>query len=100
MRPQFKRVPLPLAAVAVGLAAMATSDVPAVSTGVTNPQTWETSGWLADLIPHLSYGLVTVAPFETYRQPKRRRPPSWAILPTQADVSRACKQSQQSQVMR
>jgi hypothetical protein len=100
VRPQFKRVSLPVAGVAVGLAAMVASDVPAVSTGVTNPRTWGTSGWLADLIPHLIYGLVTVATFEAYSQRKRYRLPSWATLPTQADISRAWKQLRQVQVVR
>ena len=51
-------VPVPMAAVALGAAAMATGDLPPISLGVTDPKTWGTSGWLADIVPHLLYGLV------------------------------------------
>ncbi len=57
-------VSTPLASVVVGLAAMAASDVPIVALGVDNPKTWGVSGWASDLIPHLIYGLVTVATYE------------------------------------
>jgi hypothetical protein len=43
---------------------MAASDVPLVSLKVTNPRTWGLSGWLSDAIPHLIYGIVTVATYE------------------------------------
>ena len=39
---------------------MAGSDVPAVATGATDPKTWGTSGWLADIVPHAIYGLLTL----------------------------------------
>jgi len=54
----------PLAGAAVGLSAMAASDLPIALTGVSNPATWSTTEWLSDLIPHLVYGLVTVAVYE------------------------------------
>ena len=53
-----------LAGAAVGLSAMAASDVPIALTGVSDPRTWSTTDWLSDLIPHLLYGLVTVAVYE------------------------------------
>jgi len=49
----------PLTGIAVGLAAMVASDVPIAASGVSDPRTWGLSGWLADAIPHLIYGLVT-----------------------------------------
>lgn len=64
IRSQLDEIPLPLAAVGVGLAAMAGSDVPLTVLGVSNPKTWGVSGWLEDLIPHLIYGLVTVGTYE------------------------------------
>jgi hypothetical protein len=64
LRSQIDDLPLPLAAVAVALAAMAASDVPLVILRVSNPKTWGVSGWMADLIPHLIYGLVTTATYE------------------------------------
>ena len=57
-------IPAPLAAPLVGLTAMVASDVPIVALRVGNPKTWGISGWLADTIPHLIYGIVTVATHE------------------------------------
>lgn len=54
----------PLAGAAVGLSAMAASDVPIALTGVSNPATWSTTDWLSDIIPHLVYGMVTVEVYE------------------------------------
>lgn len=54
----------PAAGAAVGLTAMAASDVPIALTGVSDPATWSPTDWLSDLIPHLVYGLVTVAVYE------------------------------------
>jgi len=64
LRSQSDEIPIPLAGTLVGLTAMAASDVPLVTLGVSNPKTWGISGWLADLIPHLVYGIVTVATYE------------------------------------
>lgn len=64
LRSQLDKLPVPLAGIVVGLTAMAASDVPLVATRVSDPKTWGVSGWLADLIPHLIYGFVTVATYE------------------------------------
>lgn len=53
-------LPAPLSGALVGAAAMAASDVPATVTGATDPRDWGTSSWLADILPHYGYGLVTV----------------------------------------
>jgi hypothetical protein len=99
LRPRWKQVPLPVAGAAVGLAAMVTSDVPAVTSGVTDPRAWGTSGWLADLIPHLVYGFVTVATFEAYGQRRRRRP-AWAPLPDEISLSRTWETLRRGVAMR
>ena len=65
LRSQSETVPLPLAAIGVGLAAMVASDVPLIVSRVSNPKSWGVSGWAADLIPHLIYGLVTVVTYES-----------------------------------
>jgi hypothetical protein len=44
LRSQLDDVPIPLASTAVGLAAMAASDIPLAALGVSNPQTWGVSG--------------------------------------------------------
>ncbi len=66
VRPRLAGASIPLAGAVLGLAAMAASDVPATVTGATDPRTWGTSGWLADLIPHLAYGVVTALAFEAF----------------------------------
>jgi hypothetical protein len=43
----------------VGLVAMAATDSSMASMGVSDPRTWSAADWLADLLPHLAYGLVT-----------------------------------------
>jgi hypothetical protein len=67
LRAQRDSVPIPLASIGVGLTAMAASDVPLIALRVSNPKTWGISGWLADVIPHLIYGLVTVTTYEALR---------------------------------
>jgi hypothetical protein len=64
LRGASRRAATPLAGAAVGLGAMAASDVPIALTGVSDPATWSTTDWLSDIIPHLVYGLVTVAVYE------------------------------------
>lgn len=61
-------LPLPLSAALVGAAAMAASDVPATASGATDPRKWGASGWLADVVPHLGYGLATVAVHRALRR--------------------------------
>ena len=57
-------IPIPVAGIGVGLAAMAASDIPLIALRVSNPKTWGFSGWAADAIPHLVYGLVTAIVYE------------------------------------
>jgi hypothetical protein len=56
-------LPLPVAATAIGVMAMAASDVPATMTDATNPREWTASSWASDIIPHLAYGFATAAAF-------------------------------------
>jgi hypothetical protein len=65
LRSQLEEVPVPLAGALVGLAAMAESDVPLITLRVSDPKTWGFSGWVADIIPHLVFGMVTVLTYET-----------------------------------
>jgi hypothetical protein len=64
LRSREDQVPVPLAGIGVGLVAMAASDIPLIALRVSNPKTWGFSGWVADAIPHLVYGLVTVTIYE------------------------------------
>jgi len=67
LRPLMNGVSPAIAGVGLGLAAMAASDVPATKLGVTDPSTWGTSGWIADIVPHLVYGVLTAVAYESFR---------------------------------
>lgn len=54
------------AGVALGIAVMAGSDVPATVLGVTEPTKWPPSSWASDIVPHLAYGLATAAAYEVF----------------------------------
>lgn len=60
-------LPLPIAGGVLGVAAMMASDVPATLTGATDPREWTPQSWMADIVPHLGYGLATVAVYRTLR---------------------------------
>lgn len=64
-RPALGRVSAPLAGVAVGIAAMTVSDASYAVTGASDPKTWTSTDWVSDLVPHVIYGLVTVATYES-----------------------------------
>lgn len=58
------RPPTWVSATLLGGAAMAASDVPATMLGLTDPREWGPSGWLADIGPHLAYGVVAAMTFD------------------------------------
>lgn len=47
--------------IAATLGALAGSNGPMTVLGVTDPRTWPASSWIADIVPHLVYGVVTAA---------------------------------------
>ena len=55
------RLPTPVGAVVVGLAAMAATDTSMASLKVSDPRSWSATDWISDLLPHLAYGAVTYA---------------------------------------
>ena len=57
-----------LAGIGIGLAAMAASDVPIIALGVSDPRSWGVTGWAADAIPHLIYGLVAVGTYAAWEE--------------------------------
>ena len=59
--PALRTVPIPMKGSVLGAMAMAASDVPATLLEATNPKEWGASGWIADIVPHAVYGLVTAA---------------------------------------
>ncbi len=68
MRPRLRRDLNPVVTgVGVGAVAM-TSTISSYSTlGVSDPRTWSPADWAADILPHLGYGLATVATLEALR---------------------------------
>ena len=64
LRPALRGVPAFAGGVLAGVAAMALSDVPATKTGATDPSTWGAEGWIADIVPHLLYGLTLAYTFD------------------------------------
>jgi drug/metabolite transporter (DMT)-like permease len=58
------RLPMPVAGLAMGAAAMALSDTTATALRVTDPTTWGAEGWIADIVPHAAYGLAAAATLE------------------------------------
>lgn len=60
-RPALARIPAPLAAVMLGVLAMAGSDGPLVALGLTRPSQWAAADWASDIIPHLGYGAAAYA---------------------------------------
>ena len=64
IRPGLGRLSTPLAGVALGVAAMTAADASYAVTGASDPKTWTVTDWISDLVPHIIYGLVTVATYE------------------------------------
>ena len=64
VRSGLRDVSKPRAGVALGLAAMAGSDVPSTVLGVSDPTSWGLNSWLSDLVPHLAYGLTTAVAYD------------------------------------
>jgi hypothetical protein len=53
------RPPVLVGAAVTAVAAMVGSNVPMSALGVTDPRDWAGTDWVADVIPHLAYGVVT-----------------------------------------
>ena len=68
LRLVLPRPPTWLAGAALGGLAMASSDYPATRLGLTDPQSWSSADWMADVIPHIAFGLVTAGTFEAIKK--------------------------------
>jgi uncharacterized membrane protein len=51
------RRPAPAGAAVVGALAMAATDAPMASLGVSDPRSWSAADWTRDIVPHLAYGV-------------------------------------------
>ena len=63
-RPLLGDVSILRAGVFLGLAAIAGSDVPATTLGVTDPSEWSLDSWVSDTVPHLAYGLTVALAYD------------------------------------
>ncbi len=54
------KVPIGVAPFVLGLGAMAISDSVMTAVGITDPRSWTASTIASDVLPHLTYGAVTV----------------------------------------
>lgn len=52
---------LVVSALAATAAALAGANVPMTALGITDPRTWPLESWVADIVPHVVYGVVTAA---------------------------------------
>ncbi len=66
VRARVAGVPAWLTGLGLGAAAMAASDIPITATGLTRPAEWGVPGWLADIVPHVVYGLTVAATFDAF----------------------------------
>ncbi len=69
--PVLRVFPGSLRAVGLGVGVMAATDTSSALAGATNPREWGVSGWLADLVPHLVYGVVTASAFDSWSRSHR-----------------------------
>jgi xanthosine utilization system XapX-like protein len=68
LRVILPRPPTWLAGAALGGLAIAGSNYPATQLGLTDPQTWSGADWIADVVPHMAFGIVTAAAFEAIKK--------------------------------
>lgn len=53
------RLPAAVGGPVLGLVAMLASDWPLAAEGISDPRTWSRQDWVADVLPHLAYGVAT-----------------------------------------
>lgn len=64
LRPFVRDLPVVLAGLIVGATSMALTDVSATMLEATDPKEWDLASWLADIVPHAVFGIVTALAFE------------------------------------
>jgi hypothetical protein len=72
-------IPVRMAAALLGAGAMVAADAPLTAARVTDPRTWSRTDWVADIIPHLVYGMVTAAVWHRLATARRRAPTTWRL---------------------
>lgn len=67
-----RRIPLPMAVGLLGGGVMASSDGSIAALRISDPRTWRGADWVADIVPHLAYGMAAAATWRRLRPPSRR----------------------------
>ncbi len=67
----FAVLPQPLRGLVLGFGVMAATDTSSTLAGATDPRSWGASGWIADLVPHAVYGVVTASVFDSWASSQR-----------------------------
>ncbi|HEX2771604.1 MAG TPA: hypothetical protein VHN18_04135 [Micromonosporaceae bacterium] len=67
-----RRIPIPAAAPLLGAGAMVAANAPLTALRVTDPRTWSRTDWVADIVPHIVYGVVTAAVWHRLASAHRR----------------------------
>jgi hypothetical protein len=62
-----RRIPTLRGGIALGLVAMAVADVPMIKLELSDPRTWKRSDWIADIVPHVIYGVIATAVYNRQR---------------------------------
>ncbi|MDH6464808.1 hypothetical protein M2302_005009 [Micromonospora sp. A200] len=65
-------LPPAVATALLGGGVMATTIGSLATLGISDPRTWSRSDWLADIVPHLAYGMAAAATFNRLRPPSAR----------------------------
>lgn len=71
--PGLRTLPVWTRMALVALAAMLAGNVPSIVSGITDPRKWGAEGWIADIVPHIAYGVVTVGAYEASSPLRRSR---------------------------
>jgi hypothetical protein len=64
LRPASRGLPVLLAGLLAGAAAMALSDAAIAKSGASDPRTWAPGDWVADALPHVAYGVALALSFD------------------------------------
>ncbi|MEH1097272.1 hypothetical protein [Micromonospora sp. CPCC 205739] len=67
-----RRAPSGLVTVLLGGAVMAASAGSLAALRISDPRTWTRGDWIADIVPHLAYGMAAAATFSRLRPPSTR----------------------------
>jgi hypothetical protein len=72
-------LPVPVATPVLTIGALVAADAPLTALRITDPRTWSRTDWLADIVPHFIYGVVTAAVWHRLSSARRRGRTRFAI---------------------